>query len=194
MAKSIHRWRKKAVNREWDKLFKLEAFALEEMMEHKDVVKMYEKKRERVHFGSVRALCHEKHSEMCLADPEYKGRVVFRGDIVRCADGYYAVFSEQGTSSSHMVATKFLDAIARLPDCDGEDSDAMSAYTQVKLDEIRQILGKGHEFVDAWVSLPRSKIPRKSQHMDKPVCPLRRNLYGHKLAGSFGRSMQKTSS
>lgn len=82
-----------------------------------------------------------------------------------------------------MVATKFLDAIARLPDCDGEDSDPLSAYTQVKLDEIRQILGKGHEFVDAWVSLPRSKIPNQIQHLDKPVCPLRRKLYGHEMAG-----------
>ena len=123
-------------------------------MEQDDVIKMCEKQNKKVRFGSVRALCHEKHSEMCLADPEYKGRVVFRGDIVRDSDGHYAVFSEQGTSSSHMAATKLLDAIARLPDCDGEDSDAMSAYTQVKLNEIDKFRGKGHELVDAWVSLP----------------------------------------
>ena len=42
-----------------------------------------------------------------------------------------------------MAATKFIDAIARLPDCDGEDSEAMSAYTQVKLDEAQHLLGKG---------------------------------------------------
>ena len=41
-----------------------------------------------------------------------------------------------------MAATKFLDAMARLPDCDGEDSDAMSAYTQVELDEFEKPLGK----------------------------------------------------
>ena len=115
------------------------------MMERDDVRNMYDKQGKPVHFGSIRALCHEKHSELQLADPEYKGRVVFRGDIVRDNDGYYAVFSEQGTSSSHMAATKFLDAIARTPDCDGEDSDALSAYTQVKLDEIEEFPGKGHE-------------------------------------------------
>ena len=150
-----------AVNAEWKTLFDLEVFVLEEIMDQDDVIKMYEEKDQKVHFGSVRALCHEKHSEICLADPEYKGRAVSRGDIVRDSDGYYAVFSEQGTSSSHMVATKFLDAIARLPDCDGEDSDAMHAYTQVKLNEIDKIWGNGHEFVDAWVSLPRSKIPAR---------------------------------
>ena len=123
-------------------LFKLEAFVLEEMMGHKDVVKMYEDQKKKVHFGSARALWHGKDSEMCLDDPEYKGGVVSRGDIVRHADGYYAIFSERGTSSSHMAATKFLDAIARLPDCDGEDSDAMSAYTQVELDEVEKALAK----------------------------------------------------
>jgi len=34
-----------------------------------------------------------------------------------------------------MAAAKFLDAIARLTGNDGEDSDAICAYTQVKLSE-----------------------------------------------------------
>ena len=74
------------------KMFDLEAFALEETMDQDDVVKMYEEKGKKVHFGSVIALCHEKHSEMCLEDPEYKGRVVFRADIVRDPDGYFIEF------------------------------------------------------------------------------------------------------
>ena len=40
--------------------------------------------------------------------------------------GYQAVFSEQGTSASHMAAAKFLDAIARFQGNDGEDSDAIA--------------------------------------------------------------------
>ncbi len=105
------------------------------------------------------ALCHEKHSELPMHLRSYKGRVVCLGDIVKDADGYYAVFSEQGTSSSHMAATKFLDALARCPDCDGEDSDAVGAYTQVRLDQIGHLLGKGNEFVDTWVQLPRNRWP-----------------------------------
>ena len=174
---------KVAVEHEWKKLMDLKAFDLDAMMDQEDVIKMYEAQNKPVHFGSVRALCHEKHSELQLDDPEYQGRVVFRGDIVRDKDGYYAVFPEQGTSSSNMAATKFLDAIARMPGCDGEDSDAMSAYTQVKLDEIESFLGKGHEWVDAWVSLPKPKIPTRFLHVKTPVCPFRRNLHGRKLEG-----------
>ena len=57
-----------------------------------------------VHFGSLMALCHIKHSELAESLQKYKGRVVFRGDNVRDESGYLAVFSEQGTSASHMAA------------------------------------------------------------------------------------------
>ena len=85
-----------------------------------------------------------------------------------------------------MAATKFIDAIARCPGNDGEDSDAIAAYTQVLLDDISHLLGKGNKFVDTWVSIPRNRWPKewlmKGQDWDDPYVPLRRNLYGHKLA------------
>ena len=31
-----------------------------------------------------------------------------------------------------MTAAKVMDVVARLPDCDGQAADAVSAYTQVK--------------------------------------------------------------
>ena len=43
----------------------------------------------------------------------------------------YVVFIEQGSSASQMTAAKVMDVIARLPDCDGQAADAISAYTQV---------------------------------------------------------------
>ena len=45
---------------------------------------------------------------------QYRGRIVSRGDDVRDAEGYLAVFSEQGTSASHLEAAKTMDALARL--------------------------------------------------------------------------------
>lgn len=80
-------------------------------------------------------------------------------------DGHYVVFSEQGTSSSHMAATKFIDAIARMLGMDGEDSDAMSAYTQVELNNVSRLLGKGCQFVDTWDTLPRLLVPTEFQHL-----------------------------
>lgn len=125
-----------------------------------------------MHFGSLRAICHEKHSELPKHLRKYKGRVDFRGDTVKDIDGFCAVFSEQGTSPNHMAATKFIDAITRMPGMDEEDLDAMSAYTQVELKNVSKSLGKGSQFVDTWVTLPRHLVPTAFQHLDSPVCPL----------------------
>ena len=64
---------------------------------------------------------------------KYKGRVVLRGDIVKGDSGSYAVFTEQGSSASQMTAAKVMDIISRLPGCSGQEADAVSAYTQVRM-------------------------------------------------------------
>ena len=77
-------------------------------------------------------LCHLKNSELEPQFQKYKGRVVLRGDIVKDDSGSYAVFTEQGSSASQMTAAK---VIARLPGCTGQAADAVSAYTQVKMED-----------------------------------------------------------
>ena len=79
------------------------------------------------HSGRLMELCHVKNAELSEDQQSYKGRIVFRGDNVRDEEGFRGVFSEQSTSSARMAATKFLDAIARFPGNDGEDSDARKA-------------------------------------------------------------------
>ena len=115
----------------------------------------------------------------------YKGRVVFRGDQVRDEHGFYAVFSEQSASASHMAAAKFMDAIARFPGNDGEDSDARAAYTPVELSSVPTLLNKHNKETQAatWVTLPKHQRPKWWDSIQGPVCLLKRNLYGHKLAG-----------
>ena len=71
---------------------------------------------------------------------KYKGRVVLHGDIVKDDSGAHAVFTEQGSSTSQMTAAKIMDVIARLPDCDGQAADAVSAYTQVKMEDAPRVL------------------------------------------------------
>ena len=44
------------------------------------------------------------------------------------------LFTEQGSSASQMTAAKIMDIISRLPGCDGQAADAVSAYTQVKME------------------------------------------------------------
>ena len=57
---------------------------------------------------------------------------MLRGDIVKDDSGVHAVFTEQGSSASQRSAAKVMDVIARLPDCDGQSANAISATTQVK--------------------------------------------------------------
>ena len=85
-------------------------------------------------------ICDLKNTEFEPQIQKYKERVVLRGDIAKDDSGAYAVFTEQGSSASQMTAAKVMDVIDRLPDCVGQASDAVSAYTQVKLEDAPRLL------------------------------------------------------
>ena len=50
------------------------------------------------------------------------------------------VFTEQGSSASQMTAEKVMDIISRLPGCAGQAADAVSAKTQVKMEDAPKII------------------------------------------------------
>ena len=60
---------------------------------------------------------------------------MLRGDIVNNDSGSYAVFTEQGSSASQRTAAKVMDITSMLPGCSGQAADAVSAYTQVKMED-----------------------------------------------------------
>ena len=129
-------------------------------------------------------ICHLKNAELEAKHQKYKGRDVFRGDTVKENSGTYAVFTEQGSSASQMTAAKIMDIISRLPGCDGQAADAVSAETQVKMEDAHKLLKiPKSECPDSWIRLPRHKWPKSWSSMEDPVVPLERNLYGHPLAG-----------
>ena len=79
-----------------------------------------------------------------------------------------------------MTAAKVMDVIARLRDCDEQRTDAVSAYTQVKLADTPRLLRiPKSECPDVWIRHPRHKWPKSSSSIEDPVVPLERNLYGH---------------
>ncbi len=175
---------KEAVDAEWNKLIKKKAWLYSTVRPRREVQDQAIAEGREVHFGTLMDLCHLKHSELAEHFHVYKGRVVFRGDQVKDESGYYAVFSEQGTSASQMAAAKTLDAMARMPGMDGENSDAVGAYTQVPLIDQGVLLGKGkRDYIETWISLPRNRRPQEWDQIEDPVCLLRLNLYGHPLAG-----------
>ena len=83
-----------------------------------------------------------------------------------------------------MTVAKVLDIISRLPGCAGQAADAVSAYTQVKMEDAPKLLKiPESESTDIWIRLPRHKWPKSWSSMEDPVVLLERNLYGHPLAG-----------
>ena len=54
--------------------------------------------------------------------------------------GSYAVFTEQGSSASQMTAAKIKVIISRLPGCDGQAADAVSALHPGKNGRCSQII------------------------------------------------------
>ena len=161
---------KAAADKEWEKLEKIPAW---------DLTKVRSKKE-----ASLMDLCHLKNAELEAKHQKYKGRVVLRGDTVKDDSGSYAVFTEQGSSASQMTAAKAMDIISRLPGCAGQAADAVSAYSQVKMEDAPKLLKiPKSECPDIWIRLPRHKWPKSWSSMEDPVVPLERNLYGHPLAG-----------
>ena len=83
-----------------------------------------------------------------------------------------------------MTAAKVMDIISRLPGCAGQAADAVSAYTQVIMEDAPKLLKiPESECPDIWIRLPRHKWPKSWSSMEDPVVPLERNLYSHSLAG-----------
>ena len=145
----------------------------------------------KVHFASLMDFRHLKNAELEAKHQKYKGRVLLRGDIVKDDSGSYAVVTEQGSSASQMTAAKIMDIISRLPGCDGQAADAVSAYTQVKMEDAHKLL-KIHksECPDIWIRLPQ--IRKSWSSMEDPVVPLERDSYGHPWAGlSWERQSEK---
>ena len=126
---------KAAVDKEWEKLEKNPAWDTTRVRSKSEVIDEARTKGIKVHFGSLMDMCHLKNAEFGAKHQKYKGRVVLRGDIVKDDSGSYAVFTEQGSSASQMTAAKVMDIISTLPRCAGQAADAVSAYTQVKMED-----------------------------------------------------------
>ena len=130
-----------------------------------------------VHFATPMDFCHLKNLELGQECHKYKGRVVLRGDAAKDD-------SEQGSSASQMTAAKVLDVIARLPGCAGQANDAVSAWTQVKMEDVSIWLKHPKsECPDSWIRPPRHRWPKSWHNIEEPVLLFERNLCEHPLAG-----------
>ena len=80
-----------------------------------------------------------------------------------------------------MAAAEIMDVIARLPDCDRQAADAVSAYTQVKLEDAPKLLK-----IRKCRRMDTSSTTQMAQTMEKSEDPTvlpERSSYGHPFAG-----------
>ena len=64
-----------------------------------------------------------------------KVELYYEVDIVKDGSGSYAEFTEQGSSALQMTAAKVMDIISSLLGCAGPAADAVSAYTQIQMED-----------------------------------------------------------
>ena len=83
-----------------------------------------------------------------------------------------------------MTAAKIMDIISRLPGCDGQAADAVSACTQEKMEDCPQICKNFKIGMSRHLgSSTTTQMAEVMVSIEDPVVPLERNLYGHPLAG-----------
>ena len=98
--------------------------------------------------------------------------------------GSYALFTEQGSSASQMMAAKVMGVIARRLDGAGQATDAVSAYSQVKMEDAPKVLKlPKSECPYIWTRLPRHNWPKAWSGIEDLVVPLERSVYGHLRPG-----------
>ena len=78
--------------------------------------------------------------------------MVLWGDNIKDKCGYRAGFAEQGASASLMAAAMFLDRNLKFPGMTREASDAVAAYTQIKMVDATRLL-----------KIPEGECPEKTQ-------------------------------
>ena len=153
-----------------EKLERVPALDLTKVRSISEVIDEARTSGAKVHFASLMDICHLKNAELEAKHQKYKGRVVLRGDIVKDDSGSYAVFTEQGSSASQTTVAKVMDIISRLPGRDGQAADAVSAETQVKMEDAPKLLKiPKSECPDIWTRLPRHKWPESWSCMEDPV-------------------------
>ena len=95
---------KAAVDKEWEKLDKILAWNLTKVKSKKEVIEDARTAGATVHFASLMDMCHLKSAELeSKKHQKYKGRVVFRGDIVKDILGLmqYSLNKSNDSSQDH---------------------------------------------------------------------------------------------
>ena len=112
-----------------------------------------------------------KNAELEAKNQKYKGRVVLRGDIVKMIRGLMQYSLNKVHSASQMTAAKVMDIISQLPGCAGQAADAVSAKTQLRMEDAHKLLKiPKSECPDIWISSTTTQMAKIMVLYRRPSC------------------------
>ena len=133
-----------------------------------------------VHIASLHTLCRIKRWEQPVEQHKYKGRIVYRGDLIRNESDELVLYADTATTPTALVA---LNLALFFGSCEHNSislSDAIQAFLQAPLEEETWVLVPFELWLDSW----KSKYSKGT----KLVVRLLKSLYGHPLAGKLWQS------
>ena len=146
---------------------------LDTVREWSDVKKRVDE-GEKAHVGDVFGICVLKGSELPpgIDGRKYKGRFVFRGNMVKDEKGDFAIFNDLSSSPASMESSKVVDAYGLIKGHVIQQSDAKAAYTQAEMGtEVPQEPFGPPVKVTTWVRLPKDLRPAWwADKYHDPVC------------------------
>ena len=145
------------------------------VIEKEDLITKARASKERIHLGDLLTICSIKHFELSEIFHKWKGRICFRGDVVKDEEGAVAIFQELSASPIAVQDANANLAYGAMPGNKTTQTDAIRAY-------IQSLLKSKHK---TWVSIPKP-LWHKSWHgkFKRPMCLLSKALYGHPESGA----------
>ena len=97
------------------------------VIEKDDLIAQAKKSGQRIHLGQLMTICSIKFAELSEEHHKHKGRVVFRGDIVRDEYGAVAVFQMLSAQPTSIAAANANISYGCLPGNKTTQADAVQA-------------------------------------------------------------------
>ena len=104
---------------------------------------------EQIHLGELMSIASTKFFEMAPENHKYKGRIFFRGDIVKDQNGSAAIFQELSANPTNVHDANANLAYGIMPGHTTTQSDALRAY-------IQSLFKSKHK---TWVRVPKEDPP-----------------------------------
>ena len=135
------------------------------VIEKEELQKQARSQGETIHLGELLSICSIKFYECIREMWRWKGRICFRGDIVKDADGAWAVFQELSASPVAIQDANANIAYGAIPGHKTTVSDAVRAY-------IQSLLKSKHR---TFVAIPKVLWPKHwFGKYKKPMCLLKK--------------------